>query len=184
VIVPRGSASRLRKAGILLSAVLASAGIAPAPAGADGPGYGGNADALTVLWQNDAQQRGLAVYAVGFRGGSPVQVRVGSEQERTVTADPAGAVDLVLASAVTSTSTTVAATGASVLVVGHTPAGEMRTLIGAVPPQVSGTGAAEIVPWLAVMGGSLLAGLLLRRRYGAVFNGELRRYRHPARHRV
>lgn len=178
------NASRLRKAGVLLAAVLAGAGVAPVPAGADGPGYGGNADALTVLWQADAQQRGLAVYAVGFRGGSPVQIRVGAEQERTVTADAAGAVDLLLASAVTSTSAIVAATGASVLVTGHTPAGELRTLIGAVPPQVSATGAAEIIPWLAALAGSLVAGLMLRRRYGSAFSGELRRYRHPARHRV
>jgi hypothetical protein len=217
------------KAGLSVAAVVLGVGLAPLPAGADGPGYGGNADALTVLWEINSQRRGLAVYAVGFRGGSAVRVRVGSEAERTVTADPYGAVDLLFTSAaaatsasagtagtsasarasataatsaVPTTSATAAtsaiagtsevagssavalATGASVLVTGHTPAGELRTLIGAVPPEMTGRGAAEIVPWVAALAGSLLAGLWLRRRYGSVFAGNVRRYRHPARHRA
>jgi hypothetical protein len=209
----RTPASRLVKAGLTMAAVVLGAGLAPLPAGADGPGYGGNADALTVLWEGNAQRRGLAVYAVGFRGGSAVRVRVGSETERTVTADPYGAVDLLFTSAagtsavagpsaaaspsaapgiaalagtsaLTGTSVLAAATGASVLVTGHTPAGELRTLIGAVPPEMTGRGAAEIVPWVAALAGSLLAGLWLRRRYGSAFAGNVRRYRHPARHRA
>jgi hypothetical protein len=172
------------KAGLSMAAVVLGAGLAPMPAGADGPGYGGNADALTVLWQLDAQRRGLAVYAVGFRGGSAVRVRVGSATERTVTADPYGAVDLLFASPATGTSVIAAATGASVLVTGHTPAGELRTLIGAVPPEMTGRGAVEIIPWVAALAGSVVAGFWLRRRYGSVFLGNVRRYRHPARHRA
>ncbi|WP_433795228.1 hypothetical protein [Actinoplanes sp. CA-252034] len=218
----RTPASRLVKAGLAVAAVVLGTGVAPLPASADGPGYGGNADALTVIWEINAQRRGLAVYAVGFRGGSSVRVRVGSDPERTVIADPYGAVDLLFIAAIATstskvkgtwklaaattplaattqtggattladgstdggTSAVTAATGASVLVSGHTPAGELRTLIGAVPPEMTDRGAAELIPWVVALAGSLLAGLWLRRRYGYAFSGNVRRYRHPARHRA
>src|SRR6185369_2681711 len=52
--------------------------LVPAAAVAEGPGYGGTADAVTVQWQADTGDgEGLAVYAFGFRGGSPVALRVG-----------------------------------------------------------------------------------------------------------
>ncbi|BEL07964.1 hypothetical protein Q0Z83_061550 [Actinoplanes sichuanensis] len=210
----RTPVSRLAKAGLAAATVVLGTGLAPLPASADGPGYGGNADALTVIWEINAQRRGLAVYAVGFRGGSSVRVRIGSDAERTVVADPYGAVDLLfiakiastgkvkstwkLASATTplgattladgGTSELTAATGASVLVSGHTPAGELRTLVGAVPPEMTEKGAAELIPWVVALAGSLMAGLWLRRRYGFAFAGDPRRpparHRHLARHRA
>lgn len=205
----RTPASRLAKAGLAVATVVLGTGLVPLPASADGPGYGGNADALTVIWEINAQRRGLAVYAVGFRGGSSVRVQIGSDAERTVVADPYGAVDLLfiaklastskvkstwkLASAVTpladGASELSAATGASVLVSGHTPAGELRTLVGAVPPEMTDRGATELVPWVAALAGSLLAGLWLRRRgftlAGLSFAGRPRpRHRHLARHRA
>ncbi|GIE75453.1 hypothetical protein Aph02nite_14030 [Actinoplanes philippinensis] len=226
----RTPASRLVKAGLAAAAVVLGAGVAPLPANADGPGYGGNADALTVIWEVNAQRRGLAVYAVGFRGGSSVRVRIGSDAERTVIADQYGAVDLLfIATIATSTSkvkgtwklaavttpltgtpapsgsastpsggpsapagastdggvaAVSAATGASVLVSGHTPAGELRTLIGAVPPEMTDRGAAELIPWVVALAGSLMAGLWLRRRYAFAVSGNVRRYRHPGRHRA
>nr|GID89300.1 hypothetical protein Ade03nite_82240 [Actinoplanes derwentensis] len=164
----------------MLAAVVIGAGVAPLPAGADGPGYGGTADALTVMWQSGVQDRTLSMYAVGFRSGSAVRVLVGSENEKVVTADSYGSVDLVLASAATTAAPSNAVTGTSVLVTGRSPAGVTRTLVGAVPPQVTGTGVTELVPWTVALAGSLLAGLWLRRKTRL----EMGRHRHFARHRA
>ncbi|SLM01505.1 MULTISPECIES: hypothetical protein [unclassified Actinoplanes] len=184
-----------RSAGLLLAGAVLGAGLTPVPALADGPGYGGTANALTVAWNAGSEQRGVAVYAVGFRSGSPVQVRVGGEAERSVTADPSGAIDMVLTAATTTataatvasaavTTATAAAAGTIVLVSGHTPAGELRTLVGAVPPEAAGIGVAQLVPWAATLVGLGGAALWLRRRYATVAAGQLSRYRHPARHRA
>ncbi|KUL27698.1 hypothetical protein [Actinoplanes awajinensis] len=183
MIVARTSVSGLRRAGLTLAAAVLGVGLAPMPARADGPGYGGDADALTVAWRSAGSGRGLVVSAVGFRSGSAVRVRVGSEAERSVTADPAGAVDMLLTSASTAV-TAAAAAGTSVLLTGHTPAGDLRTLIGAVPPGAAGIGVADLVPWAGALALSGIAGLWLRRRFAPAAGGQLRRYRHPGRHRV
>ncbi|HWS33645.1 MAG TPA: hypothetical protein VN408_12990 [Actinoplanes sp.] len=176
--------TRLRRAGLMLAAATIGAGIAPAPAGADGPGYGGTADALTVMWQSGPEDRTLAMYAVGFRSGSAVRVQVGSDAEQVVNADPFGSVDLVLAAPATAVPSN-AVTGTSVLVSGQSPAGGARTLVGAVPPRVTASGATELVPWAVALAGLLLAGLWLRRANPSL-EGLIRapgRHRHLARHR-
>jgi hypothetical protein len=182
------SAGRLLLAGAVLAAVAA-----PAPARAEGPGYGGTADALTVRWEESAA---VAVYAVGFRGGSTVQLRVGASQERAVTTDPSGALRLVVGrtAAQVGPDTTVLplpeattgrlSPGTSVLVAGQTPTGALRTLVGAVPPPAASWGPADVVPWATVA--ALLGGgaVWLRRRRPAVVATTLQRYRHAARHRA
>lgn len=180
---------------MLLATVAFGALFAPAPARADGPGYGGDADSLTVRWQpaSGAAGEGLAVYAVGFRGGSAVKLRVGAAGEQAVKADPSGALRILVvkAAGITARASELPvleaaagrlSAGTSVLAVGETPAGDRRTLVGAVPPPAAGAGPADVVPWagsLAVVGGAVL---WFRRRTPGV-EMLLRRYRHPARHR-
>ncbi len=161
--------SRLRRSGALaLAAATLGAVVAPGVAVADGPGYGGTADALTVQWQ---PEDGLGVYAVGFRGGSTVQLQVGSLDDRTVTADVAGALRVLVVegtSAVREAADTTVlrvtgagstGTGTSILVTGETPAGSVRKLVGSVPPAETGTGFSDLVPWavaLAALGGGAM----------------------------
>lgn len=197
-MTPRRTARPARRSGpaprhpaLLLAAAVLGAAVAPSPAQADGPGYGGNADALTVRWQSAAEPAGLTVNALGFRGGAPVRVRVGSADERTVTADPTGAVHLVVPRDAGPPTTVAASTGApavgpgtSVLVAGYTPAGELRTLVGAVPPVATGTGAAQLVPAAVALVALGAFTLWARRRFAGVAAAELRRYRRPARHRA
>ena len=166
---------------------------------ADGPGYGGTADALTVEWQaEDASAEGLAVYALGFRGGSPVSLRVGAAPTTTVTADLSGAVRVLVVneSAATPAAATADAAvlpveqvssgrfaaGMVVSAVGKTPAGVIRNLVGAIPPAEAGAGVQDVARWGAVV--ALFAGAAgwIRRR--GVGRDTVLRYRHPARHRA
>jgi hypothetical protein len=194
-------ALRLRRsAPLLLTAAVLGAVVSEGAALADGPGYGGTADALTVQWQlpADAGTEGLAVYAVGFRGGSIVRLRVGSADTEAVTTDPSGAVRVLIVdeSAVGSAPATADATvlpvadvsvgrfsaGMTVSAVGETPAGVIRNLVGAIPPPEAGPGAQDVLPWgvaVALLAGA--AGWVLRRDPGAA---AIKRYRHPARHRA
>ena len=186
------------RSALLLAAVLGAVGC-PGAALADGPGYGGTADALTVRWQppEGASAEGLAVYALGFRGGSPVSLRVGSAATTTVNADLSGAVRvLVVDGSATSTPAAADATvlpveyissgrfasGMVVSAVGRTPAGVIRNLVGAIPPAEAGRGVQDVVWWGAAA--ALLAGAAgwIRRR--GVGRDTIQRYRHPARHRA
>jgi hypothetical protein len=187
----------------VLTAAVLGAVVSPGAALADGPGYGGTADTLTVQWQppEGTSAEGLAVYALGFRGGSPVSLRVGSAPTTTVTADLSGAVRvLVVGGQVASpTPATPAPADATVLpvehvatgrfaagtvvsAIGETPAGVIRSLVGAIPPAEAGTGVQDVAPWaiaLAALAGG--AGWLRRRGVG---RDTIQRYRHPARHRA
>ncbi|UQU62405.1 hypothetical protein COUCH_25640 [Couchioplanes caeruleus] len=190
-----------RSGPLLLAAALLGAVVSPGVALADGPGYGGTADALTVQWQQpaDAGGDGLAVYAVGFRGGSPVNLRVGAAAERSVIADASGALRvLVVAGATPAPAPTVdttvlpvgagsaarLSTGTSVLAVGKTPTGALRTLVGSVPPPTTGRGVQDLAPWAGAAAAVAGAALWLRRRNAAAAAGVVQRYRHPARHRA
>lgn len=188
-----------RSVPLLLTAVALGAVVAEGAALADGPGYGGTADALTVQWQQQAgtSAEGLAVYAFGFRGGSPVSLRVGSAPTATVTADLSGAVRVLVVDGNAAAPAAVAdaillpvehvptgrfAAGMVVSAVGQTPAGVIRNLVGAIPPAEAGTGVQDVARWGAAL--ALLAGAAgwLRRR--GVGRQTVLRYRHPARHRV
>jgi hypothetical protein len=177
--VPR-QARHLRKVGLVLAAAVIGAGLAPMPASADGPGYGGDADALSILWGSDARTSDVAVYAGGFRGGSAVRVQVGADG-KSVTADPYGTVDLLLSAVVTSDA---AVTGATVLVTGHGPTGQARTLVGAVPPKATGSGMIELLPWAAALAGSGMSALWLYRRNAVGVARQIGRYRYVARRRA
>lgn len=201
-----------RSAPLLLTAAVLGAVGYPGAALADGPGYGGTADTLTVQWQQPegASAEGLAVYALGFRGGSPVSLRVGSAATTTVNADLSGAVRVLvvgrspapaspastdapaaLASPASTDATVLPveyissgrfASGMVVSAVGRTPAGVIRNLVGAIPPAEAGRGAQDVVWWGAAL--AILAGAAgwIRRR--GVGRDTLQRYRHPARHRA
>ncbi|AGL14311.1 hypothetical protein [Actinoplanes sp. N902-109] len=172
-------ASRYRRSGrLLLVAVALGATLAPGAALADGPGYGGTADALTVQWDADSGATdGLAVYAVGFRGGSPVHLRVGSGDDRTIAADQSGALRVLVLNPTTTTPATTDDTtvltiagsgsfsaGTSVLALGQTPAGDARRLVGSVPPAEAGRGVQDLAPWAVVLAALAAALLWLRRR--------------------
>ncbi|GAA3338445.1 hypothetical protein GCM10020358_18530 [Amorphoplanes nipponensis] len=184
---------------LLTAATLGALG-AEGAALADGPGYGGTADALTVQWQppEDTRSEGLAVYAVGFRGGSTVSLRVGSADTRAVTADPSGAVRVLVvdrnavAPAPAGADTVLLpiehvaggqfAAGMTVSAVGETPAGVIRNLVGAIPPPEAGPGVQDVLRWgvaLALAAGGV--GWVRRRGPGGNL---IQRYRHPARHRA
>jgi len=192
--------SCLRRSALLLAAAALGAVGSGGAALADGPGYGGTADTLTVQWQAQAgaSAEGLAVYALGFRGGSPVSLRVGSAATTTVTADLSGAVRVLVVGGSAATSTPAAAdatvlpveyiasgrfaSGMVVSAVGRTPAGVIRNLVGAIPPAEAGRGAQDLVGWGAAV--ALLAGAAgwIRRR--GVGRDTMKRYRHSARHGV
>ena len=195
--------NRTRRSGpLLLAAALLGAVGSPGAALADGPGYGGTADALTVQWQSpaDAGKDGLAVYAVGFRSGSAVNLRVGATAEQAVTADVAGALRVLVVGGVTpvpapTADTTVLpvgastagglSTGTSVLAVGETPTGALRTLVGSVPPPAAGWGVRDLAPWAAAAAALAGAALWLRRRNPVATAGGGQRHRRPApRHRA
>ncbi|WP_306214808.1 hypothetical protein [Actinoplanes sp. RD1] len=181
------TASRFRRSSALaLAGLTLGAVMLPGAALADGPGYGGTADALTVQWQESSSD--LAVYAVGFRGGSTVQLQVGSLDDSTVAADVSGALRVLVVSASSAVQeaadTTVlrvtgsAGPGTSILVTGQTPAGSLRTLVGAVPPASSATGASDLIPW-AVAAAALTAGAV----WLAAHRKKPGRHR-PGRHRM
>jgi hypothetical protein len=173
----------------------------PAGARTDGPGYGGTADAVTVQWRADAgRDEGLAVYAFGFRGGSPVALRVGAAADRTIYADAAGRLRVLVvdqadrASAEPAPGLTVLAVdtgavgqlspGVSVQATGRDPAGAVRTLVGAVPPPPAGYGVQDVVPWVAALAVLVGIGWSARRAARRRLGPTLRRYQRPARHRV
>jgi hypothetical protein len=190
----------------LLAAVGALAVLlAPGVAVAEGPGYGGSADALTVQWQDESGDRtadgaSLAVYAVGFRAGSAVELRVGSAAERTVTTDASGAVRVLLVGSVRAaharppegmvvlpldpSSVDRLAPGTSVQAIGRTPSNSTRALVGAVPPAPAGNGPQDFVLWAFVAGALLALGAFARRAgpLGLVLN-RVRRNR-GGRHRT
>lgn len=186
---------RSRRLGpFLLAASALGALTAPGAALADGPGYGGTADTLTVQWKPQAATvEGLAVYAVGFKGGSPVNLRVGASAEQAVVADAAGALRVLVVSAASSPApaptpdTTVLPvingstgrlpSGTSVLAVGETPAGMTRTLIGSIPPAEAGWGIQDVAPWAAAAAALGAVALWSRRRGLATVTGVVQRYR-------
>ncbi|GAB1640533.1 hypothetical protein [Krasilnikovia sp. MM14-A1259] len=195
--------TRLRRsAPLLLAAGTLAAVLSPGVALADGPGYGGTADALTVQWHGKRSADGVAVYAVGFRAGSTVDLRVGSAPNRKVAADAFGGlrVLMVAAGAVTSekppTGTAVvpveaAATGGRlssgtvVQAIGQSPAGSVRTLVGAVPPPDAGGGVSAVMPWTGAAAVLVGIGVLMRRLRPSrpVEAAGVQRHRYAPRHR-
>ncbi len=175
-------ASRCRRVGAASAALLAgSVLLAPAVLAQEGPGYGGTADELAVSWREperiiamgapgtsiDLVASGLAldVFGLGFRGRSEVVVTVGTNDPVTARVDPTGTLDLAVGLEDLDAGPQ---PGTSVVVLGRAPAGTSRTLVGAVPPIPSGTGPADLIPWIV---GVALAGAgataLRRRRVSA-----------------
>lgn len=149
----------------------------PAALAVEGPGYGGTADQLAVSWQEaerivamgppgtslDVEASGLAldIFGLGFRNRSEVVVTVGTNDPVTTRVDPTGTLDLAVGLEQLDAGPQ---PGTSVVVLGRAPSGTTRTLVGAVPPVPSGTGPADLMPWvvaLALTGAGVTA---LRRR--------------------
>jgi hypothetical protein len=148
--------------------VAAAIAVFPAsPAHAEGAGYGGNADKLTVQWQASS----LDISGVGFRAGSTVSVRVGSSAERVVTAEPDGSLRLGLTTLEQQAADHKSA-GTSVLALGTSPAGTVVTLVGAIPPAAEGKGLQDLTFWL-------LAGAAV----AAMGTAGLRKFKHAPRGR-
>lgn len=157
---------------LLLLLVLGQLGIGSLAHAAEGPGYGGNADELTVTWEEspDVQAAGeglgisgggpeLAVFGLGFRGKSEVSVSVGETGTLETRVDQTGTLEAVVPSVRASNTPE---PGTSVIVIGRAPSGAIRTLVGAVPPLPSGTSPADLVPF------AVLSGLVVVLVVGAV----------------
>ncbi|GAA2574336.1 hypothetical protein GCM10010435_57180 [Winogradskya consettensis] len=191
---------RYRRSGqLLLAAATLGTVLAPGAALADGPGYGGTADALTVQWQAESNtNNGLAVYAVGFRGGSTIQLRVGSSDDRMIAADQSGALRVLVlgttaptpAASADTTDTTVLkvdetstgrlSAGTSVLAIGETPAGDVRRLVGSVPPPAAGRGIQDLAYYAGALA-ALTGATFWARKRGLLGHGPGRH--RPGRHR-
>lgn len=165
----------------LLAAVVAA--ITPAAVAVEGPGYGGTADELAVVWQpveqvalaagarpalmdnpdlirTGREAARLVIRGVGFRGRSEVELRVGDGSVEQLRVDESGSLDVELQQRQAAQSLP----GTSVIAIGRAPSGAARTLVGAVPPLPSGLGPADIVPWVVVAVGGLGSLLAWRRR--------------------
>lgn len=169
-----------RRRTALAGAAALTALLTAAPAAAtEGPGYGGNADALSVSWTTSDEQvlamgvraaddlriegsaLRLDLFGLGFRGRSEVSISVGSGAAVSVRVDETGTLDLAVPVERLGAGPQ---PGTSVVVLGRAPSGTSRTLVGAVPPLPSGVGPAQLVPLLAALLGAAAGALALRRR--------------------
>jgi len=166
------SSIRRRVSSVLLATVGAALLLPVAQASADGPGYGGSADRLSVQWSTAGAVSAsgttftppgaptLVISGLGFRSGSPVVVQVGDRGTASSRSDEVGQLNVAVGA-----STESDAPGTSVLATGRAPSGTTRVLVGAIPPRPGGIGPMDVVPWL--VGGVLLAWAataMLRRR--------------------
>lgn len=157
-----------------------------------GPGYGGDADALAVTWENPknkAMAAGPPAVPTERNGGasggpvtdtkrlalSPDQSRLNVEglgfrglSEVTVQfgdEDPVAVrVDQTGTMSTTFPATGTDAPGTTIVAIGRGPSGAIRTLVGSVPPMPSGTNLMGMVPWFIVVPVVGIAALSLIRR--------------------
>jgi len=167
-----------RRLGAASAALLAGSVLwAPAALAQEGPGYGGTADELAVTWTEpdrvlamggpaasielEASNLALDVFGLGFRSRSEVLVTVGTNNPVTTRVDPTGTLDLSVGLERLDAGPQ---PGTSVVVLGRAPAGTSRTLVGAVPPVPSGTGPADLIPWVVGVAAAGAGATALRRR--------------------
>ncbi len=164
----------------------------PATAFAEqGPGYGGNADGLTVTWEEPKDKAMAAPPPVptdenGGTSDGPVtdpQRLALNGEAATLNVEGIGFRGLsevtiqfgnqdtvaVRADPTGTVSSTFAsassdAPGTTVVAVGRGPSGATRTLVGSIPPLPSGTNLMGVVPWLLVVPVVLLVALSLMRQ--------------------
>jgi hypothetical protein len=157
-----------------------------------GPGYGGDADALAVTWENPknkAMAAGPPAVPTEQNGGTsdgpltdPKRLALSPEQSRLnvegigfrglseVTVqfgdeDPVAVrVDQTGTMTTTFPATGTDAPGTTIVAIGRGPSGAIRTLVGSVPPMPSGTNLMGMVPWLIVVPVVGIAALSLVRR--------------------
>lgn len=109
----------------------------------------------------EASGLALDVFGLGFRGRSEVVVTVGTNDPVTTRVDPTGTLDLAVGLEDLDAGPQ---PGTSVVVLGRAPAGTSRTLVGAVPPVPSGTGPADLIPWIVGSALAAAGATALRRR--------------------
>lgn len=163
-----------RRAAVSVAGAAACVGILwPAVAQADGPGYGGSADRLSVSWAagsgGSAALPGggggsgadlLVVTGLGFRGLSAVSLQVGNRGAAVHRSSDVGSVRIEVPSSEVPT-----APGTSVIAIGRAPSGTTRTLVGAVPPRSHGPSPTDVV---VVLGGALGLTMVVARQGGRV----------------
>lgn len=157
-----------------------------------GPGYGGDADALAVTWENPknkAMAAGPPPVPTEQDGGAsdgpvtdPKRLALSGDQSRLnvegigfrglseVTVqfgdeDPVAVrVDQTGTMSTTFPATGTDAPGTTIVAIGRGPSGAIRTLVGSVPPMPSGANLMGMVPWLIVAPVVGIAALSLVRR--------------------
>jgi MYXO-CTERM domain-containing protein len=127
----------------------------PGVAAAEGPGYGGKADKLILKREQAAPGKPkdpngeVAVFGVGFRGGSKVTLRVGSGGDSDAVTDEVGTLHVLVTAQVVP--------GTTIIAVGQTPSGSAWTLVGSVPSDQTSKGPRDFTSW--IIGGLGLLGL-------------------------
>jgi hypothetical protein len=149
--------SRRSLPGLLAAAVTLVLLASPGVAAAEGPGYGGKADKLVLKRKDKQQGKGsdsageLAVFGVGFRGGSKITLRIGSGEDKAAVADESGALRVLVNGS--------AHAGTTIVAVGQTPSGSAWTLVGSVPSEEAASGPQDFTSWIiAGLGALALAG--------------------------
>lgn len=171
-----------RRFGLRAAAVgllLASTSVLGGVAHAEGPGYGGTADQLSVTWVETQPLAMAAEYMgdppgvppPGSSGGDPNVIDssaagpaldvsgVGFRSQSNVSVRVGGGpteerrtdVSGSLRMKVPADISSQLQPGASVLAIGPSPSGTRRTLVGSIPPRPSGVGPADILPWLGLL---------------------------------
>ena len=128
--------------------------LAGAPRGASAPGVPTDSPVKMAdpeILSAASSRAELSVFGLGFGNRSEVDVRVGDGDNMTARTDSTGTLEINLSGG----DLTQAQPGVSVLALGRSPSGSMRTLVGAVPPEPDGVGPSELLPWL--VGGLLVA---------------------------
>jgi hypothetical protein len=127
----------------LIRPLLGTAVVVPAGWPSGGHGQDGGPADPEILRAGDSQL-GLSILGVGFRGRSTVTLRIGESDPVIQRTDATG----TLALQVVGVAAAATRPGMSVVAIGRNPAGTTRTLVGAVPPQPSGVGPADLIPWV------------------------------------
>ncbi|MEU4221290.1 hypothetical protein, partial [Actinoplanes sp. NPDC026623] len=149
----RNSATTGRRVLVVIMAMLGLCGAllltqaAPAAA-ATRPGT----DKLVLSWVEGGKQ--LQVSGFAYRPKAVVDIRLGSEPIQQARSDANGQVRV----SVPQTLVAAGQSGASIIVTGRSVSGASRVLISAVPPQATGRGPIDFLPWaLAALAVAVLA---------------------------
>ncbi|AEV85690.1 hypothetical protein ACWT_4668 [Actinoplanes sp. SE50] len=119
-------------------------------------------DKLVLTWAEGGNQ--LRVTGFGYRARDLVEVRLGSSPIQQTRGDENGRIEVDVPQSLVGTG----ASGTSIVLAGRSASGAARVLVSAVPPQATGRGPVEVLPWAlgALAAVTLGLGARLRRRSG------------------